>query len=169
MKITLEIKKKLIWLPQNPVAQILGRLDELAASKVSNVNLSCSNSACHKFQHFDGPVMPGLGECHYYKQYVSTMFLSINVGNNFVWVDDCACVVKNICFSSSTTFLVLTKFQVVESFSLYPFDLSLIGMCKVSGLFNELFVKPVSAIKCKCVVLSHGTDCNSFVVVPLLH
>ena len=48
--------------------------------------------------------------------------------------------------SLTTTFLVLTKFQVVESFSLYPFDLSLIGMWKVSGLPNELFVKPVSAI-----------------------
>ena len=55
--------KKLIRKPQNPVAQILARLDELAASRDSNVNLSCANSACHKFQHFDGPVMPGLGEC----------------------------------------------------------------------------------------------------------
>ena len=69
----------------------------------------------------------------------------------------------------TTTFLVLTKFQVVKSFSLYPFDLSLIGMCKVSGLFNELFVKPVSAIKCNCGWLPHETDCNSFVVMPLLH
>ena len=95
------------------------------------------------------------------------MFLSINVGDNCVWVDDCACTVKNI--SLTTTFLVLTKFQVVESFSLYPFDLSLIGMWKVSGLPNELFVKPVSAIKRKCVLLPRETDCNSFVVVPLLH
>ena len=99
MKITLEILKKLIRQPQNSVAQILGRLDELAASTNSNVNFSCANSACHKFQHFDRPAMPGLGECQQYKQYISIMFLSINVSNNFVWVDDCACVVKNICFS----------------------------------------------------------------------
>ena len=99
MKITLEILKKLIRQPQNPVAQILGCLDELAASRNSNVNLSCANSACHKFQHFDGPALPGLGECQQYKKYISIMLLSINVGNDFVWVDDCACVVKYICFS----------------------------------------------------------------------
>ena len=99
MKITLEILKKLIRQSQNPVAQILGRLDELAASRNSNVNLSCANSACNKFQHYDGPAMPGLGECQQNKQHISIMFLSINVGKKFVWVDDCACVVKNICFS----------------------------------------------------------------------
>ena len=84
-------------------------------------------------------------------------------------VDDCACVVKNICLSSMITFLGFTKPQVVESVSLYPFDLRLTSMCKVSGLSNELFVKPVSAIKCTCVLLPYETDCNSFVVVPLLH
>lgn len=157
--------KKMVKRPQNPVQQIVRRVNE--RHKVRRRKCTDANEK-HYRCHPTGPVPSGYENCLPYKDYRDKdTFISCSAGNNCFEHSGRVALVKNILQSpSGRTYVVCQYFDKYKPFFDHPLDSSCLGIKMVSGLTDQLQVLSVTDVARKIILLPFR-DC--FVALPLLH
>ena len=154
---------------KNPFPQTIRCLEEKHLA--NGGNLESKDFSKHWQQHFDGPLLDGLGNCKQFKHCKSSeMYLSVSTNDNCSYLGGSACTVKNMVLNSSgSTFVIVSKFPIKEEFLSYPFNLSLWDIYLVSGYSQDLLVYSVNEIEFKYVLLPHPRTLGCFVAIPFNH
>jgi len=160
--------KKLVHKPQQPLQQIVRRLQEQRLLGVCKMDSFSGPKT--RIEHHDGPLMTCYRHSTQFRQVQTEKWLlSVSIGNNCVLVDDnMPALIKNIVKTSNDIFLICTKFKTVSEAFLYPLASSTLNICKVIGECDDLFSICLSAVLCKCVCWPLDDD-DSYVVIPMLH
>lgn len=165
--------KKLVRKPQQPIQQVLKRLNEQASF--------CFEKATQipglivKNEHTRGPLLPSFRGARQYKQLqFDELALSIRAGDNCIMMENGApLLVRNIVkFSDNDDVTLLcTSFRVVTDAFMSPLPSSKLSIYKVKDECSSL--QSISLCNanalCKCVCWPVGLDATSHLVIPLLH
>lgn len=161
--------KKMVRKPQQPIQQVLKRLDERQSY---HTEVSCSIVEQLKCEHSRGPVLPGYSGCKQYKQLKTDKWtVSLTVGNNCVITkDDIPVLVKNIVRTkNSVTILICVKFKVLADAFSFPLASTKLSIFKAEQECKSLYVVPLSDVVTKCVCWPVDSDHDKFIVMPLVH
>ena len=162
--------KKLVRKPSKPLEQVVRRLLEQKQIVIQKSNDDCSFLVSSSDEHYNGLVPCEVRSS--YRQYkriaVSGMYISMDVGNNCIGVDDDVILLRNILVVNGEALLVFQKFLNCVSFFTYPLDSSLLGIYLVSDLTTEVFSRKLVAthLQRKYMMLPHN---DRHVVIPILH
>ena len=164
--------KKLVRKPEYPLQQVVYRLKEMKNSGYySSLGQSCFDQSdkptlCNR--HEDGPIPNGVGHVQQFKklEMKTGLVLSTLSRDNCVTILNRVCILKNILFahSSNSVQLVVRMFNEQSDFYKYPLNSSMLGICSVSQLGDDLHVIPLSSVQSKNVRLSLS---SYDVVIPL--
>lgn len=161
--------KKLVRKPQQPIQQILKRLDE---QESFNAKVGCSAVEQLKCEHTRGPLLTG---CTGYRQYrqlkTNKWTVSTTVGNNCVIIKGgIPALVKNIVNSKENVItLICVKFQLLSDAFTYPLKSARLSIFKVEQERNTVFAVPLTDVVTKCVCWPVISDNEKYIVMPLLH
>jgi len=160
--------KKLVHKPQNPIQQILRRLDaQMTFCNVSEVN----TSPVVKSEHSCGPLLPGFANAVQYKRVKTEQFvLALSTGNNCILTNaGIPAVVKNIVVNNGSTHILCSCYRKVSDAFDYPLPSSALRIFRVeSEATGNIIAIPLGDVKCKCVCFPDMSK-NCSVVIPLLH
>jgi len=162
--------KKLVRKPQQPIQQVLRRLDERMLFGAGPKKLILEPVT--KYEHSNGPMLPSIRGATQYNRLVTDEFsLSVTTGNNCIIVKGgVPALVKNIVKSrDNVVSLVCTQFQVVSDAFQYPLPSSRLSICKVQSELSCHFLVAIEDVVNKCVCWPVMSSDDSFIVVPLLH
>jgi hypothetical protein len=165
--------KKLVRKPQQPIQQVLKRLDEQASFRFQKATQTSGLIA--KVEHTGGPLLPSIRGARQYKQLqFDKLTLSIRAGDNCIMMENgTPLLVKNIVKSSENddVTLLCTSFRVVTDAFMSPLPSSKLSIYKVMDECSSLqSISLCSAdALCKCVCWPVGLDASSYVIIPLLH
>lgn len=160
--------RKLVRKPQQPIQQILRRLDEVA--------LWCDQKAdstikfTTKFEHDNGPVLPCFIGAKQFKQWSTERYLvALSRGNNCILTKDgVPALVRNVIKGESVSFLCTSFDQVHDAF-VTPLPSSKLSIFEVEGEQKQLFCLPSSDALCKCVCLPVSVHRDNYLIIPMLH
>jgi hypothetical protein len=161
--------KKLVRKPQQPMKQILKRLDEQQSFRTV---VDYAHIELLKGEHNRGPLPAGCTDYIQYKKLKTSQWtVSINVGNNCVIVKGgIPVLVKNIVKTKDNVItLMCVKFQVLSDAFSYPLASTKLSIFKVERECRSLFPVPLTDVIVKCVCWPVLPDHEKFFVMPLLH
>jgi len=165
--------KKLVRKPQQPIQQVLKRLNEQASLRFEKATQTSGLIA--KVEHTRGPLLPSIRGARQYKQlHFDKFMLSIRAGDNCIMMENGAPpLVKNIVNSSDSNDITLlcTSFRVVTDAFMSPLPSSKLSIYKVKdecSSLQSISLCDANAI-CKCVCWPVGLDASSYLIIPLLH
>jgi hypothetical protein len=162
--------KKLVRKPQNPIQQILNRLDEQTI--YGKQSPSKMTGLTTKSEHSRGPLLTSVVGSRQYKQLHSDRWtLALTLGNNCIMLKDgTPALVKNIVKTKDNLIsLVCTQFSVVTDAFSSPLQSSKLSIFKVQKECKQLFSVTPNDIICKCVCWPTSVDESSQIIVPMLH
>ena len=166
----LQILKKMVRRPQDPIAQIVRRLSEQQGQQgdIFNPRQISRENGCRKL-HLSGPVPISHRSCLQYKQYaVNDLFISTSCSDSCVDIGGKIGFVRNILYNeeSCECFIVFEELQQLNALFSHPLpsdQLSIFTSSKLSG-FHQ--VHPVTAVLKKYVCLPHR---HGYALFPLIH
>ena len=165
--------KKLVRKPQQPIQQVLKRLDEQASFRFEKA--AQTSGLVAKVEHTRGPLLPSIRGARQYKQLqFDKLRLSIRAGDNCIMMENGApLLVKNIVKSSDNDAVTLlcTSFRVVTDAFMSPLPSSKLSIYKVKDECSSLQSISLGNANafCKCVCWPVGLDASSYLIIPLLH
>lgn len=159
--------KRMVRRPQNPVEQIVRRVDEKQTFNRDSKGSSTLEEHL-KQPHFSGPTPLGFSTYTQFKQcQYKGMTISCSPGNNCFEINSRVALVRNLLVSPmADIFAVCEFFNTGACFFDYPVASSSLGITVVSALTGQLFVVPVAQLSKKLVLLPM-TD--MYVALPQLH
>ncbi len=132
--------KRMVRRPQNPVEQIVRRVDEKQTFNRDSKGSSALEEHL-KQPHFSGPTPPGFSTCTQFKQcQYKGMTISCSPGNNCFEINSRVALVRNLLVSPMTDiFAVCEFFNTGTCFFDYPVASSSLGITVVSALTGQFF------------------------------
>jgi hypothetical protein len=161
--------KKMVRKPQQPIQQVLKRLDEQQSYRTKEGCVIVEQLKC---EHNRGPVLAGYTGCLQYKQLKTTKWtISLTTGNDCVILKNgIPVLVKNIVKTKeSFTFLICVKFKVLLDAFSYPLASTKLSIFKAQHESNSLCAVPLTDVVTKCVYWPVNSDHENYIVMPLLH
>jgi len=161
--------KKLVRKPQQPIKQIIKRLDEEQSFRTV---VDYSHKELLKGEHNRGPLLAGCTGYTQYKRLETKQWtVSNTVGNNCVIIKGgIPVLVKNIVKTKDNVItLICVKFQVLSDAFSYPLASSKLSIFKVERECQSLFPVPLTDVIVKSVCWPVSPDYEKYVVLPLLH
>jgi hypothetical protein len=157
--------KGMVRRSQNPVSQVVRRIDEMQDFQANS--RSVASSSCKK-PHHAGPLPPCMPPCSQYRQYwTNVRLISCLPGDNCFEIDGNVCVVKNVLLlPSGAVTIVYDQFTNVRPFYEYPLNSLSLGISLSSHLSGKLKVIDAGAVGKKCIMLPFK---EAFLIMPLLH
>ena len=162
--------KKFVRKPQNPIQQILKRLDEQTMYCIQS--RSEISGLTTKLEHSRGPLLTSVIGAKQNEQLHSDRWtLTLTLGNNCIMLKDgTPALVKNIVKAKDNVInLVCTQFLVVTDAFSSPLHSSKLSILKVEQESEQLFPVTPTEVICKCVCLPTSVDANCHIIIPLLH
>jgi hypothetical protein len=162
--------KKLVRKPQNPIQQILKRLDEKVMYCIQSP--SKISGPITKSEHSRGPLLTSVIGAQQFKQLHSDRWtLTLTLGNNCIMLKDgTPALVKNIVKTRDNVInLVCTQFLVITDAFSFPLQSSKLSIFKVEQQCEQLFSVTPTDIICKCVCWPTSVDASSHIIIPMLH
>ena len=142
--------KKLVHKPQQPIQQILRRLDAQMLFGCASITAS---TPVVKYEHSHGPLVEGFVNAVQYK-YVQTdqFLLTLSDGNNCIMTSDFVpAVVKNIVTKDNTVYLLCKRFRNLCPTFDYPVLSSALSIFCVDSELSNLIAVKLDNIMCKPV------------------
>ena len=162
--------KKSVRRPQNPVAQIVRRVQE--SLTVSSAPPVPAKKGVLKMKHVTGPIPSGVRHVtSQYRQYVGPLFFSIGKGDNCILLNGTrVALIKNFLATSTDTHVVVQFFLSCEPFFQHPLDSSRLGSFLVSDMSPDMVTISEQTLLSarKCVLMPYDEK-HTYAVVPLLH
>ncbi|XP_011876846.1 PREDICTED: uncharacterized protein LOC105566980 [Vollenhovia emeryi] len=153
--------------PNFPLQQFYNRMSEM---ETCGTNLhrgetyfsKLTNSSTQVFSaHNKGPLPPNINpnSYQYRKLIFNKILLSLDIRDNCcILHDGSICLIINILVDNATYYLVVKKFQKVDSFYDVGILSSTIQIFKCSAISNEIFCIEVNQVRFKCYKMPYWSD-----------
>lgn len=167
----LQILKKLVRKPHNPLAQVIRRVSEM--ENISEESIAEKQSCIASGQHCDGPVpqeFVGSSVTQFKKLVIDGVTVKSSCGGDSCFrIHNDIALVENIVLHEGFYHVMYRSYTRRETFFNYPVDSTEVDILVVSGLSTNLKCARLNGNLSKFVRIPLCEIRDTFVVFPLLH